>query len=236
MNIRQRILREYLHWDECTKDCLRWFIRYRRMASKVGIFSLGGVEYPYFFHPYNHTWENERAVEIPVIRRLSSSAPPSSTLEVGNVLSHYFDVDHAVLDKWERCRYRPIINRDLVQFNPQERFDLVVSISTIEHVGWDESPRDETLVINAIRKLQCLLTPTGKAVVTIPIGYNHFLDQRLPELVGDGVFAQCLKRISQDNRWIEVDLTEALGCKYGEPFGNANAVVFLSLCATAPHG
>lgn len=197
----------------------------------MGVFCFAGVEYPYFFHPYNRTWANERAVELPIFQVLMSTVAPSSTLEVGNVLSHYVDSDHTVVDKWEHCEYRPILNCDLLSFDPEKRFDLIVSISTIEHVGWDESPKEEKSVILALQKLQSLLTPSGKAFVTIPVGYNQYLDQRLPDLINDQVVATCLKRISQDNHWVEVSLDDALKCKYGEPFAYANAVVLLCLSA-----
>jgi hypothetical protein len=197
----------------------------------MATFRLGGVEYPYYVHPYNHTWANERAVEISVVRPLLGPVHPSAVLEVGNVLSHYLDCGHTVVDKWERCRYRPVINSDLLEYDPNRRFDLVVSISTLEHVGWDESPRKEASVIAAIRKLRSLLTPDGKALVTIPVGYNHYLDRTLPTLVGDTLSVQCLKRISYENEWGEVDLDEALRCRYGEPFPNANAVVFITIHA-----
>lgn len=231
MNIQQKTLRSFLLWKSRPKDCLSWLIHYRTTSPKRETFTLGGIEYPYFFHPYNCTWINERTVEIPVIQSLINSATPSSMLEVGNVLSYYFDLNHTVLDKWEQSYFRPVINQDILLFNPQKRFDVIVSISTIEHVGWDECPKAEDAVIIAFKKLQSLLTPTGKAFVTIPVGYNHYLDQSLPDLVSNLVVPQCLKRISQDNHWIEVEFAEALQCKYGEPYGCANAVVFLSIYA-----
>ena len=129
----------------------------------------------------------------------------------------------------EKCRYRPVINKDLIEFNPPWRFTLIVSISTIEHVGWDETPRDEEKVMSAFPKLRSLLASGGKAVITIPVGYNHYLDRRMREASIDGARFQCLKRVSADNQWVETDLTEALHCKYGYPFNDGNAIVFIHL-------
>lgn len=232
MTVWQKAQRQYSHWRQYPKDHLRWLTDFRRTPLKTATFRLGGTEYPYYLHPYNHTWSNERVVEISVVRPILSSVHPTAVLEVGNVMSHYFDCGHTVIDKWERCRYRPVTNSDLLEFHPPRQFELVVSISTIEHVGWDESPRKETSVIAALHSLRSLLTPTGKAVITIPVGYNHYLDRMLPTLVGDLLSVQCLKRLSCENQWSEVDLDAALRCKYGEPFPNANAVVF----ATIPSG
>jgi hypothetical protein len=65
--------------------------------------------------------------------------------------------------------------------------------------------------------------------VTVPVGHNQYFDQRMPELIGGGLIALFLKRVSEANEWVEVDLREALMCKYGEPYMYANAVGFLYL-------
>jgi hypothetical protein len=225
----RKALREYHLWHDYPKGRLRWLVweRHNPLARKM--FTLGGVELPYFVHPYNYTWANERAVEIPVVRHFLDASEPSPTLEIGNVLSHYFDLDHTVVDLNEKCRYRPVINSDLMEFNPARRFTRIVAISTIEHVGWDEKPRDEEKVMRAFPKLRSLLTPGGQAIVSIPPGYNHFLDRQMSEASIDGARFQCLKRVSADNQWVETDLPEALHCKYGYPFMKANAIVFIYL-------
>src|SRR5579862_3955384 len=56
----------------------------------------------YFYHRYNATWCCERAVEIPLICSFLESAKEQSTLEIGNVLAHYFPINHDVVDKFER--------------------------------------------------------------------------------------------------------------------------------------
>lgn len=227
MNLYNRMLREYALWREYRADRLRWWWRERRNPLRWKTFRLADEEYPYFLHPYNHTWANERAVEIPVVRRFLGSTAPSSILEVGNVLSHYFDWEHTVIDKYERCGYRSVFNEDLLTFNSKRRFDRVVSISTLEHIGWDEAPRNEKKVILAFDKIRSLLAIGGRALVTVPTGYNRFLDQRMHDLEKDGAELRCLKRISGDNQWVETELDEALRCSYGTPFMNANAVVFV---------
>ena len=53
-------------------------------------FVLGGRRYRYLWHPYMATWRTERAVEVPVAWDRVRNTDPASTLEIGNVLSHYF--------------------------------------------------------------------------------------------------------------------------------------------------
>jgi ubiquinone/menaquinone biosynthesis C-methylase UbiE len=58
-------------------------------------------EYKYFYHKYNTTWRNERVVEIPIVWDIVK-AYTENILEVGNVLSHYFAVNHVIIDKYEK--------------------------------------------------------------------------------------------------------------------------------------
>ena len=229
MNFFHTAVREYYLWRQYPRDRLRWLLRERRNPLSGRTFQLGDKAYEYFVHPYNHTWENERAVEIPVAVEFLKRSASAEILEVGNVLSHYFDMDHMVLDLYEKCRFRPVIKEDVVDFCAPHRFSSIVSISTIEHVGWDEEPRRPEKVVSAFRKLRAMLAPTGTAMATVPVGYNRFLDDRLREGEIDCSEIRCLKRTSDANEWAETDLQEALKCKYDYPFRNANAVVFILL-------
>jgi len=51
------------------------FVHKLRMATIFSVvsrrpwfFTLNGRQYPSFYHPFNETWRNERAVELPVMR------------------------------------------------------------------------------------------------------------------------------------------------------------------------
>ncbi|MGB7533655.1 MAG: hypothetical protein WA977_11870 [Halobacteriota archaeon] len=107
-----------------------------------GTFTLQEQTYRYFYHPHNTTWKNERAVEVPIILEKIHSYQGGRIFEVGNVLSHYVHFQHDIVDKYDKAD--GVINQDVVDFQPSEneKYDLIVSISTIEHVGWDETPRD----------------------------------------------------------------------------------------------
>ena len=195
-----------------------------------GTFTLLGQTYRYFYHPYNTTWKNERAVEVPIILEKIQAHPGSRILEVGNVLSHYVHFQHDIVDKYDKSD--GVINQDVVDFQPAEnendKYDLIVSISTIEHVGWGETPRDPKKIPRALENLttKCLASG-GEIVVTLPIGYNTYLDKLLKEDKIRFTESYYLKRISNDNKWIQVvgggaEIREA---KYGTPFPYANALV-----------
>jgi hypothetical protein len=125
---------------------LRWRATRLRLAALARLHSLvpwnrtfrvGGQRYRYAFHGYNTTWRNERCVEIPLAIEILDAWHEKRILEVGNVLSHYRPVDHDVLDKYERAPR--VVNEDVLEFRPSAPYDLIFSVSTMEHIGWDET-------------------------------------------------------------------------------------------------
>jgi SAM-dependent methyltransferase len=185
-------------------------------------FEFNGHHYDYFCHMYHRTWRNERAVEIPIAKKIVKSCK-GRILEVGNVLNHYLNLPHEVVDKYEPAR--GVINSDIVDFqrgNPSPpRYDLIISISTLEHVGWDEQPRESTKILRAIERMRNLLRPDGLIFVTLPVGFNPHVDSFIDQ--GRIGFREmyCLKKSNRTWRqtsWMEVRATE-----YG-PSG-ANAIV-----------
>ena len=147
---------------------------------KAKTFVFNDTNLPYFFHAYNKTWNNERTVEIPIILELiknNYNEVRPYMLEVGNVLSHYGYRGHTVLDKYEEGG--GVLNIDIVDYEPKNRYKYVVSISTLEHVGWDESPRDDHKIESALSKIKDLLLDEGVFIGTVPLGYNPILDSLL---------------------------------------------------------
>jgi hypothetical protein len=185
-------------------------------------FTFGSARYPYFFAKYNFTWSNERAVEIPIVWAEVRGCRGGRVLEVGNVLSHYFAVDHEVIDKFERGS--AVRNEDVATFRSPHRYDLIVSISTLEHVGWDEEPRDPGKIPRAVANLRDHLAPGGRLVATLALGYNRVLDG----LVAAGAlpFSRChfLKREGLTT-WTEADWPAVAGSVYGERWPGAQGVV-----------
>ena len=198
------------------------FIGYKLFKSSRR-FSLNGSSYSYFYARYNYTWANERAVEIPIIDKVVREYKGKRILEVGNVLSHYFLVQHDVLDKYEK--EARVINQDVADFRPSKKYDLIISISTLEHVGWDEKPRSPEKLLAAVENLKGILAPGGKLMATLPLGYNPEMDDQLCKHKLPFTRLYCLRRISRDNRWVESSWHDVQGLKYGDPFPAANGLV-----------
>ena len=183
-------------------------------------FSLGGKTYAYEIHPF--ILDNERTVEIGLARGFLSGRP-GPVLEVGNVLSAYMTFPHDVVDKYERAP--GVINEDIVTYNPRRKYPTIISLSTLEHVGWDETPREPAKIELAIQRLVELLAPGGELMVTMPVGYNAHLDQMLANKDGGFSEVRFLRRISSSNRWQEAPYEEVRNLKYGQQFPCGNAVV-----------
>jgi hypothetical protein len=186
--------------------------------------------YPYFYHPYNFTWDNERAVEIPIILREIEPYRGGKILEVGNVLSHYYPVDWDVLDKFERGA--GIISADVSDFRPSRRYDLIISISTLEHIGFDDDCRNSRKIIDALDNLKrnCL-KEGGCIIATMPLGYNTCMDELL--FGGKLGFTELhyLKRIAP-HKWVEVAENELGTIGYGTTYIEASTLVIAEYRST----
>jgi SAM-dependent methyltransferase len=200
---------------------LPWTVRGRR-----GRFRLDGEEYPYLFHRYKATWLTERAVEVPVVQRIVDRAP-GRVLEVGNVLSHYRPQEHLVVDKYEQDQ--GIVNRDVLELVDLGSFDLIVAISTLEHVGWDEEPRRPKAALEAVRALRDRLAPGGRLVLTHPVGYNPHLDEALRSGAVALERTSALRRTDRRTHWEQVTPDDAWRAPYDFLLYSARAVVFAEL-------
>jgi hypothetical protein len=174
-----------------------------------------GDEYEYFDHPYNQTATNERSAEVPIVMSLVEAYKGQRILEVGNVLNHYGALPRTVVDRHEKGE--GVLNEDIEAFMPESAFDLIVSISTLEHVGWNEgkygkseAPDDGKLsyVIDRLKAMS-----KGRFLTTMPIGYNPPMDSRIrdDEL---GLDASYMVRTAP-MCWREADRNEAMSQKYG---------------------
>jgi len=186
-------------------------------------FTFAGRSYAYCAKRYNAAWSTERTIEVPIAWHLLQQHSGKRILEVGNVLSHYFRTTHQVLDKYEQAS--GVLNLDVVDFVPPEKYDLILSISTLEHVGWDEQPRDPEKVVSAIHHLRTLLKPEGELMVTVPLGHHMVLDEKLREGQVRFQRQRYMKRVSDHNDWTECSQEEAAQATYNFPYPGANVVV-----------
>lgn len=185
-----------------------------------------GASLPLVYARHNVTWANERCVELALARALMAGIPPERLLEVGHVTPHYFRGGHLVVDKYEPGS----LEVDIVDFAPADRFDLILSISTFEHIAFDEpgaTPASEAIaakVSAALNRCRSLLAPGGLLAITVPLGYNPALDAMIAndELGWDR--AAWFKRFPR-RHWREVSRSEAVRCRYGSPYAFANAIL-----------
>ena len=162
---------------------------------------------------------------MPVFARLVEEDRSGSVLEVGNVLSHYVAVHHDVVDKYERAA--GVVNADVLEFAPERRYRLIISISTLEHVGFDERPRDPAKPLRAVERLRSLLEPGGRLVFSVPVGYNPELDRRLGQ--GALALAHCGGLRQENGHWREVPCGEAWEAPYDELLYRASGVVIATV-------
>jgi len=198
----------------------RRYIRYRSEDT----FSVGKEQYPYCYATYNVSWKNPRSVEIPVAKAEIRRAEPTRMLEVGNVLSHYGVKGHDVVDKYERAS--DVINEDVVSFEPGQQYDLIVSVSTLEHVGFDsgESGTAPEKVLEAVERMKSWLADEGRLFVTVPYDYNPHLDEYLRNEAFGFTERRYPHRYSKWNEWQECSWDELTETTWGAPYEYANGL------------
>jgi hypothetical protein len=190
-------------------------------------FKVDGKIYQYFINHYNAV-NSERVVEISfTIDFLKKNKyEEKKVLEVGNVLSHYFRFKHKIVDRYEKETY--VDNVDIVDFNPGEKYDIIISISTVEHIGYDEPIKENGKSKKAIQKIIDLLNDNnGIALITVPLGYNPEIDYIIENNEIEFSKKYFLKRISRLNLWEETNMEEAMNHKYNQKYPSANSVAFL---------
>jgi hypothetical protein len=191
-------------------------------------FTLDGREYPLFLHEAGMTWRSERIVEIPLGLAALAAAGGGDVLEIGNVLGQYLPRrDHTVVDRYELTT--GVINEDAETFSGGP-YDAIISLSTIEHIGWDETPRDPGKIPRTIDQLRSLLRPGKRMTITIPHRWNRDLDEMLS--VGSLPFdsVSYLQRTDFANRrWRQVERPEIERFWFGYPYVGANAVAVATI-------
>jgi hypothetical protein len=200
---------------------LLWVDYFNHRYLHSDFFTFNRDVYNYFVHIYNTTWKCERTVEIPIIMKLVSQRRNRNILEIGNVLSHYFDFRHDIVDKYEKAI--GVINVDVLNFESDKNYDLIVAISTLEHVGWDETPREPEKVLRSINHLKSLLSVGGLLVFSVPAGYNLYLDETIRRKTIESAQLYHLKRIGID-RWVQAEFQDIDGLSYGGPWGAAQGI------------
>ncbi|MEG3857521.1 hypothetical protein [Microcoleus sp. herbarium12] len=235
-----------------------------KMSKWTRTFTLKGKELYYNRIKFNNP--TERAVEISIaFDFIANLENPQKILEVGNVLSHYENSlsenlglrSRRIIDKFEVDL--GVENEDLMSLPSTEKYDAIVSISSVEHVGQGDDPsggygeqtesRDLEAPLKAIAKIYDLLALNGKALITVPFGkltdaewYIQFSKEYLEVLwkkygiPKDAISANYLKLIDRETAdekhymlWKEVDVRELSESEYGWPLSQANSIAIIEL-------
>ena len=172
-------------------------------------FVFDGVEYKYFYHKYNYTPLNERCVEIPIVMRKLDEYldAKKQVFEIGNVMQNYHKREWEILDKFEK--EDNVINKDIVNYKTDKRYDLIICVSTIEHIGFDDNLKDDDRISSAILNMKNMLKKDGELIITFPLGYNPNADK----LVEKDWFDKITLMRKVKNKWKE---DKVLKGKYGD--------------------
>jgi hypothetical protein len=197
---------------------------YYKWYNSSKTFEFQGNAYNYLFHTYCSTWKNERCAVIPIAWKVIQAyqGQKKNILEIGNVTSYFYHIEHDVLDKYEIAD--DVINEDVADFQTSKKYDLIFSIVTLQCVGWNESTRNPRKILRVIEKLKSLLALNGLIMVIHGIGENKYMDELLRN--GELKFNKkyYLKRVS-DFRWEETDWDSIKELKYDYSIPTANGVV-----------
>ncbi len=169
---------------------------------------------------------SERIIEIPYAMEFLSQGNYKEVLEVGNVLNKRFDVHHKVIDQYEIGKN--VLNIDIMNYQEDKKFDAVICISTLEHIGFDEEIREFGKSRAALEKMMTLLKPGGKLLVSVPLGYNPQTDELVRELQYKNHWqVLALQRISRLNLWETTEISTGIQKKYASKYKNANSIAIM---------
>jgi len=187
-------------------------------------FNFNLIKLNYFYHFYNKTYENERIIEIPIVLELIDQYKINDYYELGNVLVNYGIKGHPVIDKYDDNDN--IIKQDIVTYKSLKKLNNLVSISTLEHIGWDEGEKNYSKVSLAFKNiLNSLLLPGGFFIFTFPVGYNPYLDEYIKINKNKFYKLFSFKRINIKNEWEETNFEICMEQKFNYPYINANGLI-----------
>lgn len=200
-------------------------IRLRKRFSE-NYFTFNKTDLPYFYHKHNLTFTNERAIELSIISSYLSNYHHDDILEIGAVTNHYLESNWKIIDKFEVGQ--SIHNEDIEFFRTNKKYKFIFSISTLEHVGVDDDI--ENIDSNKIDRvfnniIDNLLDDNGVFIFTIPLGYNHDLDNKIINKHINLTHTNFYKKINKKNNWKEVSISEVSRSDYGSVFSGAGELL-----------
>jgi O-antigen chain-terminating methyltransferase len=191
-------------------------------------------------------WSDERAIEIPWVLARYTGEP--RVLDIGTAFA-----ERAYVDGLRDLHPHDLVTVDLaepadviadVRDLPFEdgRFDVVFCVSTLEHIGRDnttydvDAPRDEQGDEAALRELRRILSSEGRLLISVPTGVHDdqgWQVQREP-LAWIALFERCGFLVYEDELYVRGDdgwrtatLAEARRATYAD--NGAGAVLLAEL-------
>jgi hypothetical protein len=231
-------------------------------------FKFQGKTYFYNRIPFNN--RGERAIEIPLaFEFLSRHAEKTRLLEIGNTLQYYENTlsdilylrSRRIIDKFEVDL--GVENVDVMDLDVQDKYEAIVTISTVEHVGQNCDPSgvfgeqkqttDLEAPLKAIAKIYDQLEEAGQALITVPFGklidggwYVQFSSEYLqlltssyripPEAISTGLLKRVVLEPVWNNPhqiWEEARAEELSEVHYDDVWCGARAIAVIELTKQA---
>jgi len=188
-------------------------------------FILNDEQYEYLL-AYGPGGLNERMIEIPLMCKYLQEPKGKDILEIGAVISLLIKTNFDVVDLTEK--EVGVINIDILNYYPDKKYDLIISISTIEHFGYGDYDEieDPTKLEKALDHILQLLKPSGIFVASAPIGFNENFDSMIinKQLPFQQIYF--MKRYTS-GIWKQTEFEEAIKCKYNLPFNYGNSIALM---------
>jgi SAM-dependent methyltransferase len=204
-------------------------------------------------------WSDERLIEIPWVLARYRGEPRVVDIGYANATPAYLEALVAAapgevvgLDPVEaRVEGMRSVVGDLRALPfPDESFDALLCVSTIEHVGRDnrvygaDDERDESGIPLALREIRRVLAPEGRALLSVPTGAkeDHGWFVQLPAATWRGLFADAGLQVIEEevyelgaDGWNAAE-GDAEDARYGERGSAASAVYCVELVALEQPG
>jgi cyclopropane fatty-acyl-phospholipid synthase-like methyltransferase len=125
-------------------------------------------------------------------------------------------------------------NADIMIYQPEQPLDLIVSISTLEHIGYNKWTDTGLYKLSEVMvRLERMLAPGGVFVATVPIGWRPDMDAEIrTEQTGADQVWYMRQTSEVENTWTECTQDEALAQSRGR-WARAMAVL---QCGEFPKG
>jgi hypothetical protein len=187
----------------------------------MSTFKVNNVELSYCHHPYNQSYRNERTIEIPLgAYALNRLKELGETVELGAVMGFYQEIDHIMIDLYE-VGHDKILNKNYLDCYDLKGKNLL-SISTIEHIGWEEHGRTSYIGENmAAEAFDKAISESPYYFITTPVGAHPKLDKHIAK---SNTFRVIMKRPMDRNIWVQHHDPNDFMFNYGHHVGSALAI------------